>query len=311
MMHYKTLAMTILCLTSGITNPSFAVDESSAGKDAAASEAAVAEFREIICTAAVDVDSPIHQRALKAVENHRYTDARFADFFRDAMENPTADWFDTKRKRESAMRLLPFMSIESVEKTNLLLDALAGEEDGFQVWVVNFQKNEFGFEGFEGVAAPVASIVQVLQRDEESLTSQLKDRLNVDQPMAIYCALARYSRPSPELLSSLLKATHSESPGIQLAAIRSLDSMVLRLEREARSNQVSAVNGEGTLPPVDEKLDAYARKIIGRYDRNADGVLTENEWNVILVDPSPADVDKDGRITVEEYARWMMKRSSR
>jgi hypothetical protein len=54
-----------------------------------------------------------------------------------------------------------------------------------------------------------------------------------------------------------------------------------------------------------------AQRIIARNDKNKDGVLTPDEWNEMYVDPSPADFDKDGRITVEEYAQWMQLRSSR
>jgi|GEM_PF-4693766 len=306
-MRYKTVASIILCVSSGLANTSQAVDESSAGKDAAAYEAAIAEFREIICVAAVDVDSPIHQQALSAVKSHRYTDSRFADFFRDAMTNQGSDLDATKRKRESAMGLLPFTSMESAEKATLLLDALAGEEEGFLDWIVKNQRG--GVEKYQGTAAPVSSIVSVLQKDAESWSSLLKDRLNVDPPTAIYCTLARYSRPSPELVALLLKATHSEQPGIRLAAIDSLDSMVSMLERESRSKQLLAANGLGTMPQVDEKFESYARKIIGRHDTNGDNALTANEWKSMLVDPAPADLNQDGRVTIDEYARFLIDKT--
>lgn len=66
------------------------------------------------------------------------------------------------------------------------------------------------------------------------------------------------------------------------------------------------------LPAVaDEKLTSYAQKIISRYDKNGDGVLTASEWKDMLVDITPADADKDGRVTIPEYAAWMAMRSKR
>lgn len=55
----------------------------------------------------------------------------------------------------------------------------------------------------------------------------------------------------------------------------------------------------------------YAQRIISRNDKNGDGNLTADEWKDMLVDPSPADADKDGRITPVEYAQWMQARSRR
>lgn len=63
--------------------------------------------------------------------------------------------------------------------------------------------------------------------------------------------------------------------------------------------------------PPDAKTMEYAQRIISRNDKNGDGNLTADEWKDMLVDPSPADADKDGRITPVEYAQWMQARSRR
>jgi len=78
------------------------------------------------------------------------------------------------------------------------------------------------------------------------------------------------------------------------------------------SPSASIPAGPSKLPSVtDEKLTSYAQKIIGRYDKNGDGALTASEWQSMLLDPTPADGDKDGRITIPEYAAWMAAKSSR
>ena len=62
---------------------------------------------------------------------------------------------------------------------------------------------------------------------------------------------------------------------------------------------------------LDEKYIGYAQRLLQRSDKNQDGVLTAGEWKTMLLDISPSDADRDGRITVEEYAGWMQARSTR
>ena len=61
----------------------------------------------------------------------------------------------------------------------------------------------------------------------------------------------------------------------------------------------------------DQKTIDYVQKIIGRNDKNKDGQLTADEWKDMLVDPSAADANKDGRVTGLEYAQWMQSRQAR
>ena len=62
---------------------------------------------------------------------------------------------------------------------------------------------------------------------------------------------------------------------------------------------------------TDTKMLEYAKKIISRNDKNGDGALTASEWATMLVDPKAADGDKDGRITIPEYAAWSASKTAR
>jgi hypothetical protein len=62
---------------------------------------------------------------------------------------------------------------------------------------------------------------------------------------------------------------------------------------------------------LDPKYTSYAQRIIGRYDKNQDGSLSEDEYSKMLMSPLDADLDKDGKIDVIEYARWMSERSKK
>ena len=72
--------------------------------------------------------------------------------------------------------------------------------------------------------------------------------------------------------------------------------------RDSRAAPVAGGN-------VDPKLISYAERIISRYDKNKDKSLTASEWETMLMNPGPADANRDGRITINEYAAWMQARS--
>ncbi|WP_198953720.1 hypothetical protein [Rhodopirellula sp. MGV] len=59
---------------------------------------------------------------------------------------------------------------------------------------------------------------------------------------------------------------------------------------------------------VDDKMIAYAERIIGRYDSNNDKQLVKSEYEKMLMSPVAADANRDGIITVKEYALWMQSR---
>ncbi len=58
---------------------------------------------------------------------------------------------------------------------------------------------------------------------------------------------------------------------------------------------------------IDPRYLKYCQSLVAKYDKNGDKVLVRDEWVSMSKDPSAADVDGNGRITVEEYAGWSMK----
>jgi len=61
------------------------------------------------------------------------------------------------------------------------------------------------------------------------------------------------------------------------------------------------VKRSGTLKPAYRK---WAERTIKRNDKDNDGVLSRDEASRLDVDPTPADTNEDGKISVEEYAWW-------
>lgn len=85
--------------------------------------------------------------------------------------------------------------------------------------------------------------------------------------------------------------------------------------RDSRGSSASADAPAAKLEmpsePPSEKFIAMAKKMIERYDKNADFALTPNEWGKMLISPAGADFDGDGRITVQEYAGFLMAKAER
>lgn len=76
---------------------------------------------------------------------------------------------------------------------------------------------------------------------------------------------------------------------------------------ETKPTTSSATASVNTDDPKFQKTVDWARKQIGKYDKNSDGALTPNEWQEMPVPPKNEwDYDGDGRITAEEYARARM-----
>ena len=64
----------------------------------------------------------------------------------------------------------------------------------------------------------------------------------------------------------------------------------------------------GASGPIDDKYIKVGQRIIERYDKNNDKMLTASEWEKMLMSPADADANRDGRITIDEYALWMQSR---
>lgn len=103
--------------------------------------------------------------------------------------------------------------------------------------------------------------------------------------------------------------------GVEQGARASASTMVSRTDTSSSrgpeptsSSTSSGSSGKAASGPVDPKLVTYATRIIGRYDKNKDGALTASEWENMLMNPAPADANRDGRVTIDEYARHMQAR---
>jgi Ca2+-binding EF-hand superfamily protein len=61
----------------------------------------------------------------------------------------------------------------------------------------------------------------------------------------------------------------------------------------------------------DAKYVDVAKRIVERYDKNKDSALTASEWGKMLMSPADSDSNRDGKVTIDEYAFWMQNRQKK
>jgi Ca2+-binding EF-hand superfamily protein len=61
--------------------------------------------------------------------------------------------------------------------------------------------------------------------------------------------------------------------------------------------------------PEKKHIDV-AKKIVNRYDKSGDGALTASEWKSMIMSPAAADGNRDGKVTIDEYAYWIKNRET-
>ena len=105
-------------------------------------------------------------------------------------------------------------------------------------------------------------------------------------------------------------ATRDGSISVASAANSSDADSSTALSSPAPSPDALAANAPAAhaapLPRIDPRSMDYFTKVVAKYDKNSDKQLTRDEWSDMSKDPAAADVDGNGRVSVEEYARWSM-----
>jgi Ca2+-binding EF-hand superfamily protein len=71
---------------------------------------------------------------------------------------------------------------------------------------------------------------------------------------------------------------------------------------EAAASSAAASTAPAAAGNVSDRYVKFAVGVIKKYDKNGDGVLTEDEWKSMPDDRSQADTDQDGRLTPVELA---------
>ncbi|MEM6689824.1 MAG: EF-hand domain-containing protein [Planctomycetota bacterium] len=153
------------------------------------------------------------------------------------------------------------------------------------------------------LGSTLREIDRQLKEEQAILATCLVEILNArEQPLssALRCLSLVEWNPK-ELLPVLLEIAHEEDAEAADLALIYLDSL---LNRE----QLVIAQMREPKKEIPAGYFKAAERVMARYDDNHDGVLTENEWSSMLHSPAKADSDRDGKITLNEYAYWMRNR---
>jgi|GEM_PF-1885915 len=275
---------------------------------------------ELAIAIAADFSSPAQQQAANIVRLKRLVDSRFDNPVRATLAaNKDYSQPADDRRIAAAIALLPHTTIESKNRVTLLLDLLiARSQSNFgQEAVLLRQGNPISHVA--GIGHLIAGQLGLLP---EALAGELETRLAEDQPpVVLYAAAGLTAEHGAALVPTLLAAADESDDRFVKAAVFQSVEHIFAAEREqrlraqtdaaAKRPSVDELNALAEKTNISRQAIEYAARIVKRNDRNGDGVLTEKEWTDMLVDPSPADTNQDGQITVEEYAVWIQSRASR
>ena len=299
-------------------------DQPEADEPAEPLEALRKQHLELAIAIAADFSSPAQQQAANVVLQNRVVDSRFDAPVRAALE-PEKDGVqpsDDKRIVD-AVALLPHTTIEPSEQVSLLLDLLIARSSNERSRDGRLFRQGRLEINVPGISAAIVSRLTFLP---EALAEEVETRLAEDQaPVVLYAAVGFAGEYGIALLPRLLAAAdESDDRFVKAAVFQSVERIFaadrearVRAQRDAAANSAARRPSSAALNALADKTNIsiqaleYAARIIQRNDKNGDGVLTEKEWADMLVDPSPADTNQDGQITVEEYAAWMENRGRR
>jgi len=281
---------------------------------------------ELAIAIAADFDSPAQQQAANVVAQQGVVDARFDAPVRAVLEAYKEaykkDQVPSDEKLTAAIALLRHTTIEPRDQVSLLLDlliAISLEGRGREAILL---RQGHPLNSVPGTGVLIASRLRFLH---EALAEELETRLAADQPpVVLYGAAGLTAEHGAALVPKLLAVAAESDDRFVKAAVFQAVGRIVESDSQRRLQAQRAAARAAVRIPSEEALDAlaekanvspksleYAMRLIQRNDRNGDGVLTEKEWTDMLVDPSPADTNQDGQITVEEYAAWMQSRARR
>ncbi|NND98882.1 MAG: hypothetical protein HKN47_16310 [Pirellulaceae bacterium] len=325
LMNFVSLAVTVLLVT-GLIQPGGSgsianaqTDSANRNQDDAEDRESIGDwremedrFRELIIAEAVRFDSDVQLQAIEIVKQRKLQSPKFDDAIRRAMtinDESTDIWPNVR----NAMTLKPFSTITQSDWIELCLNVLAREQSRYRQLSANYStavainlfKNARGGDSKERV--PTELIIDQLSKSPKILAQQLQERLDDADRSALMCAVAALTdAEGAGLVTPLMEAAKSKDAVIKKTAIASLNHILVQLEK---NRVVSSIPDAVALTETNSKLVRYAAKIVSRYDTNDDRVLTEDEWDKMLMNPLKADANGDDKISINEYAQWMESRS--
>ena len=231
-------------------------------------------LRELAIAEILQSQSPARRVALEIVHDRSIVDERFNDVVAAGLKSEQVD------EVLFAIELMPYTTLSDQSQVKHLLDLAVSTE-------VDAEKDGRQFQ----------YLVSRLKKIPREAVEQLESRLSADKPPRVSIAIAaRMAAAAQPLIPHIIRIAES---GPEQSRVMALE-VAHRLIKHAQVAQPPQ--------PVGRKFLAYAERIIARYDNDHDGQLSKTESSEMLLDPTPADTDRDGLVTATEYARFLESR---
>ncbi|TWT92341.1 EF-hand domain-containing protein [Stieleria varia] len=253
-------------------------------------------LREIVISDALDRSSDCHHQAIKILKQRKYRDERFNQRIREAFGGNKGDE-GRQKELEYALEMIPYSTLTGTECVNLILPLFAEYANEFAEETQR-HAGAISIGDFKQDGLPTAALVAMLRRFPSELTRVLPEYLRKGDATPIMCSLAELTvKENLEVLPLIVDAAKSDDRATKLTGLHALNHLL-----SGFSDRRALVQSQGA---IDSKYFSYAERLIGRYDLNHDGSLTQDEWKTMLMSPSEADTDGDDKVTASEYAVWM------
>lgn len=254
------------------------------------------------------------------------TPAHILDIHDDRLNDPILALLKSDQHVSTAVSWFPLTTLTPVEKLREVistLDRLTTPHAGDQSVrddsttsrdISTLQKFAFKIVS-EAVKAGDTEIVEFvgdhLGKDQVSpLIIQLAGELQDDRATFLprMVELARQAKSAEARHEAIAIAARMLRTERRAHAMRQQQKQAIA-ERQKQFEQRALEERKVLERPIDNKLLAYAERMFARYDKNDDGMLTPDETEKMLMNPRNADFDKNGKVSVEEYARSLQRRS--
>ena len=262
-------------------------------------EAVEKEYRNLIGSLAADFSNPKHEVAFKIAVQEKYRDSRYDDAVRNVFQTSSvADNWDIE-KLSRALKLLRLSTIPDQQAVEMALECY-------------LQNVQFKQRGPNGLRLELYNYLSEFPNQVSSLVLQRLQR--GEYPAELYDLTKIVGDSSEKILPLMLKTAKSGDTEHAERAMVGMPDLIESLKRRElerkRQQELAAKQPNGKVPVGNQdRYIKYAERIISRYDKNGDDELVQTEWKAMLVSPAEADMDRNGRIGIAEYANWMQSRS--
>ncbi|MEO1525846.1 MAG: hypothetical protein AAFX06_10440 [Planctomycetota bacterium] len=265
-------------------------------------EDAEKELVELFSLRAIDFSSSRQTNAIRTLESLRVRDARFNQPALKTLTDFSSGDIADSRQVDRAIVLLGISTVPVKAQLDPLLDCYVRCSELKK----GVSRTSFEYSRYTETARRIAD---QLEQYEVEMVGNIVNRMQDDKyPMYLLELLGNCGDRSGEVLTAVMKTARSDDSDRAEQALFFAASLINKMKEE-KAEQARLKEREQVSVDVPVKFVSYARRIITRYDKNKDGSLGKSEYSTMLISPEPADGDKDGEITILEYAKWMASRA--